>query len=555
MVGLVRGNLLRVILAFAALVFGASASAQQQTRVALIIANSAYVQQNPLANPARDAEAVRAALTRAGFQASVSANRTNAQMRADLLAFRRRADTADVALVYFAGHGMRVGQTNWLLPTDFDAGSIASDEDFEARAISHRTILRELGRAPTRIAVFDACRDNPYEATIAARMSLAARSATVSGTRNPAAPQPGLVAVEADDILVLFSAGAGQFALDGPQGQLSPFARAFVASVTTQTELRVMAGKIRDTVVASTGGERSRTAQRPYLSGSLGGREVYLMGAPLRTAPIGEEAAAFNRCNTQQTAACWRDYVARYPNGNNISTAKIVLTSLERPANPVGASDLNAVDATRRALAAMTPAEWRRGDSGVLATRLIATHGRASLERAAQLGDARAQWVVSRGFGEQLGGFPYDAAASFRWAQASAADGFAPGQSTLGALYYRGRGVQRDEREALRLLRLAVAQDDAVGQSNLGVLYLNGVDGLPKDEREAVRLFRLAADKGNASAQANLGLRYAIGGGGTPRDDHEAVRLFRQACGSRRALRASQSRRDVRSRTWRIGGQ
>lgn len=518
-----------IALVFVAVATQATAQQQQPVRVALIIANSAYAQQPALANPARDAEAVRAALTRAGFQATISANRTKAQMEADLVAFRRRADAAEVSLIYFAGHGMRVGQTNWLLPVDFDATGIATEEDFESFALSHRTILRQLGASPTRIAVFDACRDNPYEAAIMARMSLAARSATVPARREVPVAQPGLAPIEADNVLVLFSAGAGQFALDGAQGQISPFAKAFTESVVTQTELRVMAGAVRDKVVEATGGERSRNAQRPYLSGSLGGREIYLMGAVVRVAPIGEEAAAFAKCNTEQSAACWRDYVARYPGGNNVSTAKIVLSSLERPAGPLGAPDTDSVDATRRALAAMTQAELNRGDYMVLSTRLIAQHGKANLERAAQLGDARAQWLLGMGYRYGLGGFPVDWALAVRWFKASSADGFARAQAFLGSMYALGESVEANQHEATRLYRLAVAQGDALAQAVLGQSYYYGTDATPQDEREAVRLYRLAVAQGNPLGQANLGVAYDEAKGGLVRDEREALRLFRLA--------------------------
>lgn len=526
-------SFVRFVAALVIVVFatGAEAQAPAPKRVALIIANSAYAQQSVLANPARDAQAVRAALQRAGFAADILANRTKAQMEADLNAFRRRADAAEIALIYFAGHGMRVGQTNWLLPTDFDSSGIANEEDFESYAIAHRTILRQLGAAPTRIAVFDACRDNPYEAAIAARMNLAARSASVPRTRNPVAPQPGLAPIEADNVLILFSAAAGQFASDGVEGQPSPFARAFADTITTQTELRIVAGAIRDKVIASTGGEASRTAQRPYLSGSLGGREVYLMGAPVRTAPIGEEAAAFARCNTNWTVACWRDYVARFPDGNNVRTARIVLASLETPAAVTSdPSGLQAVEAVRRSLSAMPDADWSRGDENVLAARLIATHGRQNLERAAHLGDSRAQWIVGRAYGLGLGGFPDDDVRGARWYKTSAADGFALAQVSLGAEYAAGTsGVAKSDEEAVRLFRLAAEQGSAHGQANLGYMYRQGRGGLAKDEQEAVRLYRLAALQGNALGQANLGVMYDLGLGGLARDEREALRLFRLA--------------------------
>ena len=84
-------------------------------------------------------------------------------------------------------------------------------------------------------------------------------------------------------------------------------------------------------------------------------------------------------------------------------------------------------------------------------------------------------------------------------------------QTTLARLYLTGTVIAKDEREAARLLRLAVDQGVSAAQSDLGAMYAMGLGGLPSDDREALRLFRLAADRGNALRQRNLGVMYSEG--------------------------------------------
>jgi uncharacterized protein len=88
-------------------------------------------------------------------------------------------------------------------------------------------------------------------------------------------------------------------------------------------------------------------------------------------------------------------------------------------------------------------------------------------------------------------------------------------QSTLGLLYYRGRGVREDHAEALKWFRLAASRGNAVAEFTIGVMYAEG-QGVPQDNDEAAKWYRLAADQGHPQAQYNLGLWYAKGDGGSP---------------------------------------
>jgi TPR repeat protein len=116
---------------------------------------------------------------------------------------------------------------------------------------------------------------------------------------------------------------------------------------------------------------------------------------------------------------------------------------------------------------------------------------------------------------------------ALKLAQPLADEGDARGQSLLGRLYYRGRGVPRDDRTALQWFRRAADQGDTSARFYLGVIYSEG-EGVPQDYAEAAQWFRLAAEKGDPQAQYNLGLAYAQGQG-VPQDNVTAHMWFNLA--------------------------
>ena len=105
--------------------------------------------------------------------------------------------------------------------------------------------------------------------------------------------------------------------------------------------------------------------------------------------------------------------------------------------------------------------------------------------------------------------------------RASAEQGNAEAQFSLGLLYEHGRGLPKNKQEALRWYRRAAMQGDTFSQNSLGDNYWEGT-GVPKDDREAVWWWRLAADKGFSPAQHSLGKILAGGGQGVPADKPQA---------------------------------
>ena len=116
------------------------------------------------------------------------------------------------------------------------------------------------------------------------------------------------------------------------------------------------------------------------------------------------------------------------------------------------------------------------------------------------------------------------------WFRKAAEQGYAPAQVILALSYEEGRGgLANDEREAARLYKLAADQRNSRAQLRLAYFYFEGRGGLPKNEREALRLYKLAADQGNPFAQSELAAFYKHGRGGLANDEREAARLFKLA--------------------------
>lgn len=160
----------------------------------------------------------------------------------------------------------------------------------------------------------------------------------------------------------------------------------------------------------------------------------------------------------------------------------------------------------------------------------------AILRPLAEQGDAGAQFNLGVAY-ENGRGVAKDEREAVRWYRLAAQQGDADAQNNLGGMYAFGRGVAKDDREAEHWWRLAAEQGNPAAQHNLGWMYANGL-GVAKDEREAVRWYHLAAEQGWASAQFNLGVMY-VNGRGVPKDEREAVRWFRLAAQQGLALAQS----------------
>ncbi len=248
-------------LAFLGVLFCIPATpASAEKRVALVIGMSRYQQVPQLANPARDAAAMTELFKKAGFDVIDSERDLGiSDMRRVIREFSETSRDADIAVVYYAGHGMEVDGTNYLVPSD---AKLLSDFDVEDETISLDRMLRALDTVKRlKLVILDACRDNPFAKTM--KRSIATRSVG----RGLAKTEP-----QTSDTLIAFAARAGAVASDG-DGQNSPFATALVKYITEPgLDLRLAFGRVRDDVLKNTANR-----QEPFVYGSLGGQTMSLV--------------------------------------------------------------------------------------------------------------------------------------------------------------------------------------------------------------------------------------------------------------------------------------
>jgi uncharacterized caspase-like protein len=141
--------------------------AHAEKRVALVIGNNDYRNVPPLRKAVNDARAMSDVLKQLGFNVLFAENQTRQAFSETMLAFDKVLEPGDTAFVFFAGHGFEINGQNYLLPTDIAAVTEGQEELIRDGAFAaERLISRVQARgARTSIFVFDACRNNPFEAT------------------------------------------------------------------------------------------------------------------------------------------------------------------------------------------------------------------------------------------------------------------------------------------------------------------------------------------------------------------------------------------------------
>jgi len=227
-------------------------------RVALVIGNGAYNNVHALPNPPRDAKLIAGVLRDVGFQTVISvSDLTRDKFFEALQRFAAEAETADWAVVYYAGHGFEIGGVNYLVPID---AKLAADRDAETQAVALEQVIAAVGAArKVRLVMLDACRDNPFAPTMQRTLSLKLVDKGFSNI------EPGA------GFMVVYAAKHGETAMDGDGGADSPFATALAREIKVpKVEIRKLFDIIRDDVWAVTKHE-----QQPFSYGSPPGREDF----------------------------------------------------------------------------------------------------------------------------------------------------------------------------------------------------------------------------------------------------------------------------------------
>jgi len=237
-------------------------------RVALVVGNSSYRAITSLANPANDANLIAGELKARGFEivgGRAFINLDKRQFEGAFEQFSHRLRGADVALFFYAGHGIQVGGTNWLVPT---SASIRTEEDVPTQLIDLNAVLTRTSHSGARLTVviLDACRNNPF-AEASAAMSLDGRGVRDRSGGSPfrSGSPPGLAMMNAPhDVILAYSTQPGNVALDGNDGN-SPYSRALAFGIRTFRAVPIPAALNSVGLRAS---QRTNNAQRPWVSSS-----------------------------------------------------------------------------------------------------------------------------------------------------------------------------------------------------------------------------------------------------------------------------------------------
>ncbi|MBR0793142.1 caspase family protein [Bradyrhizobium manausense] len=449
----------------------AATAAQAEKRVALVIGNSAYQTVAKLPNPADDARLMADTLLSLGFFVVGG----GAQIDLDKAGFDRALQTfdkeligADVALFYFAGHGVETHGLNYIVPVDAHP---ADEGDVFVQAIGLAGILDRMEKSGARInlMLLDACRNNPFGGH--------AMSATADGLAQMQAP-PGT--------LISFATQPHSVALDGDGGH-SPYTRAL-----TETMRHPGYGLFRTfnemglAVEKATHGE-----QLPWVATSPISTSFYFAG---KTVPPSATQVALAP-QTNATPAQLSEQALR----------RDLITDCDRLAM-MPYDTLGAVGVAATPFEKMKPAEATAACNDAMqrypdVARFAYEAGRAATARK-------------------------DYADALHLFEKAAAAGYPPAMHNIGVLYATGEGVKTDKTEAARWYKKASDAGDPLGMLELGWIYAFS-DGAARNCPEAIRLNEAAVKAGVGAAMNNLGLLY-VRGRCVERDYAEARRLFEQ---------------------------
>ncbi|MDX8500484.1 caspase family protein [Mesorhizobium sp. VK4C] len=352
---LVSGFILFVLAAFSV----EAATPEAAKRVALVIGNSKYVNAVPLPNPANDAQLIASTLRNAGFDVIEGVDQDNQGMHGLISRFTEESYNADLAVIFYAGHGMQVDGKNYLIPVDAE---LTSPAYLKTRTVQIDEFMAALPPDPAvGVIILDACRDNPLARTLAA--SLPKSRSLGAGLAPVEAKADG---VGTGGVLIAYATDPGAIAFDG-NGVDSPYSLALAKHLTEPgVEIQSALTRVRGEVTEATQGR-----QRPWHNASLG-REVFL-GKPAEAAPVAAPVAdaakttaaaapapvaseppsweveqrLWDEASKKNAIPFYEAYLEQFPSGRFATVAKLNIDQLKDPkANKqVAALDANEAEA------------------------------------------------------------------------------------------------------------------------------------------------------------------------------------------------------------------
>ena len=309
-------------------------------KIALVIGNSAYAHIGRLPNPASDAADMEAALGRLGFEVASATDVDLAGLNEALRAFARRSAGVDVALVFYAGHGMEMDGVNYLLPVD---ARLERDTDVAYETVPLERVLRATEGAALRVVILDACRNNPLAAAMQTRNPTRSMSRGAFG----ALDERHL----GDEMLVAYAAAEGTVAEDGT-GRNSPYTTKLLAHLEQPLEIGTLFRRVRAGVLEATDGrqrphEYQSLLQEHYLSGTS---ESVSTPSPLAGSGGGSdgafqrEVAFWEVIRDSAVPADFREFLRLWPNGALAPLAANRLAKLRAEGALTTAADVSALD-------------------------------------------------------------------------------------------------------------------------------------------------------------------------------------------------------------------
>lgn len=513
---------MRLICLIVALWLGLAGLAGAETRIALVIGNSDYEKIVTLENPRNDALDISVALEGLGFEVMLEIDTTQKRLTKLIDVFGAKAQTADVVLLYYAGHGFQVGGRNYLVPTD---AAISSGADIADQTLRLDQMLRAMERSKgVKLVFLDACRDNPFGAVDDLRLGAGlARVGTEANFLFSYATQPDNVAY------------------DGT-GRNSFFTEAVLHHIYTpgQDIAQTMIGVRRD-VLAATGGK-----QIPWENSSL------TRSFQFNTSPqtISEESMLYQIAVDERDPDLLNLYVDRYPSGAHADEALAFLDTgtRTRTVEARGAQDRAqrlwelARRSRMRPLLELYVERYPDAPNRVEAERLLrniprpedATPGKICERLATHPRDATAEnrgVPFSRLQQNALSAIQACSAAAARQpelphytallARATAATGDLEravvlygdaaergdlrAMVSLAQLTERGTAVAQDPARSMALYEQAAAGGSHDAMINLAITLLEG-QAVAADPARAISLLKQASDEGSAKATFNLGV-------------------------------------------------
>nr|WP_163874564.1 caspase family protein [Rhizobium laguerreae]NEH90303.1 CHAT domain-containing protein [Rhizobium laguerreae] len=301
-----------------------AAAAEGGRRLALVIGNSIYEAAGALPNAARDARAFGAFLSTQGFDADIVVDANRSQLAEAVARFSRKITADDVALFYYAGHGMQLRGENYLVATN---ARLTSEFDVAAETLALEDVVRVMeGKAKIALVFLDACRNNPLANRLNEEVEGASRSLATRGL----AP----IETESAGTMVAFAAAPGQVAADG-RGENSPFTTALVNHLASPgIEIGTAFKRVIHDVRIATDGKQS-----PQILSSLS-LEFYFAPAlqqseqaPVVTPAIDpktmEAEADFQKALRLNTPRIWTFFLAKHRSGEKADVARQMLSVMQ----------------------------------------------------------------------------------------------------------------------------------------------------------------------------------------------------------------------------------